>query len=143
MLKIGSDPGRLLSSDALTIKQIDRAIELEEDPAQSLKFLGHLLANRKWLRGNPPLVAEKQPVRGNAIPDEAGTFGRTHDLGLGEHRDNDEFLNHNDERMTNSKCRLPKHKAQSRARQQAALGIRHYGLFSHYGLEIRHSYPEG
>ena len=43
---------------------------------------------------------------------------------------NDESLNHNDERMTNFE--LPNGR-------RRPLGIRHSDFFSHYGLEIRHS----
>src|SRR6266404_5677419 len=43
---------------------------------------------------------------------------------------NDEFLNHNDERMTNPECLTPK------ARRPSGLGIWHSGFFSHYGLVI-------
>ena len=72
------DPLRLLAFGAFPIKQIDRAIKLQQHAAERFDFLRQLGAQRKGGRGDAPFMAGKEPVGRQTIANQAPDFGGGH-----------------------------------------------------------------
>ena len=72
MIETVCDPTRLFAFEALPMKAIDGAIELEEDPAKLFQFLNQGSTQRKGAWRNAPVLVGEQAVGRKAIADEAG-----------------------------------------------------------------------
>ena len=74
------DPFRLLALGAFAVKQIDRAIELQQHPPQRFDFPGQFFVERKRYRRNPPVQPGEQTARRERVADEFGLVGGVHNF---------------------------------------------------------------
>src|ERR1017187_681826 len=65
------DPFRLFALGALAVKQIDRAIKLQQQASERFQFLHHFRAEAKWSRGGPPVMSGEQAFFRQMIANES------------------------------------------------------------------------
>jgi hypothetical protein len=69
------DPVGLFAGDALAVEKIDSAVELQKNAAERVQFFGEFRIDRKWLRGDAPLLAGEKAIGGKLGTD---VFGDVH-----------------------------------------------------------------
>jgi hypothetical protein len=69
-----SDPGGLFAGHALSVEQIDRAIELEQDAAERFEFAEDGGLEREWGRSDAPVLMGEEAAGRQAIADGGGSL---------------------------------------------------------------------